>query len=113
MKKQAQFNTIIQDLPYSPMIFFELCGVVCMISSAVMHLFWVKSKEICEKVHKLDLTGILLLILGSSLCMIYYQYMCLPFYKNLYMIINSLIACCVLYVMLCGGHFVSLFNFQV
>jgi predicted membrane channel-forming protein YqfA (hemolysin III family) len=79
-----------------------------MVFSALMHLVWVKSKETCEKYHKLDLIGILLLILGSGICLIYYQFMCMPFYRNLYIVINSLIACLVLYTMVCGGEFVSI-----
>ena len=89
------------------MVIFEFCAILCMVFSAVMHLVWVKDKGTCEKYHKLDLIGILLLILGSGICLIYYQFMCMPFYRNLYVIINSLIACLVLYVMVCGGEFVS------
>ena len=72
-----------------------------------MHLMWVKSKQACDKLHKLDLVGILFLILGSGLCIIYYEFMCMPFYRNMYIILNSVIAVCVLYTMVCGGDFVS------
>jgi predicted membrane channel-forming protein YqfA (hemolysin III family) len=78
---------------------------------------WVKSKEACVKLHKLDLIGILFLILGSGLCIIYYEFMCMPFYRNIYIILNSLIAVCVLYTMVCGGDFVrkleAMINIQV
>lgn len=85
--------------------------MICMICSAVMHLMWVKNKEACVKFHKLDLIGILFLILGSGLCIIYYEFMCMPFYRNIYIILNSVIALCVMYTMVCGGEFVRKFIF--
>ncbi len=106
------FDSLIEDIPKFPMIIFEVCAILCMSFSAFMHLFWVKDKQTCEKVHKLDLIGIMLLILGSGIGLIYYEFMCMPFYKNLYMIINSLIACCVIYTMVCGGEFVSYYQNQ-
>lgn len=77
-----------------------------MVCSAIMHLFWVQNKKTCERLHKLDLIGILFLILGSSICIIYYQFMCMTWYRDVYIILNSFIALCVLYTMVCGGEFV-------
>jgi predicted membrane channel-forming protein YqfA (hemolysin III family) len=84
-----------------------------MICSSIMHLFWVKSKKACESLHKLDLIGILFLILGSGLCVIFYEFMCMQITRNIYIILNSLVALCVLYTMVCGGEVVSFIFFEI
>jgi predicted membrane channel-forming protein YqfA (hemolysin III family) len=103
---QARFEKIMENVPTYPLVIFEVCAVFCMTTSMIMHMFWVKNKEMCEKVHKLDLIGILVQISGSGVCLDYYQYFCMPLQMKIYISITILIAVCVLYTMTCAGSFV-------
>lgn len=71
-----------------------------------MHIYWIRDKNTCEFTHKLDLIGIVILIFGNAVSMVYYEFYCLPFYQSIYLTANALSACLVIYVMSCGAHFI-------
>lgn len=89
----------------TPMLIYEFSAVVCLTCSSIMHIYWVRDKNTCEKTHKLDLIGIVIMIFGSSVSMIYYQFFCFTTLRYVYLIANLLSASLVIFTMTCGAHF--------
>lgn len=89
----------------TPMLIYEFSAVVCLTLSSIMHIYWVKDKNTCEKTHKLDLAGIVIMIFGSSVSMIYYQFYCFEGLKTMYLVLNAIAASLVIFTMTCGAHF--------
>lgn len=55
---------------------FEACAITCFVLSTLMHIFWVKNKKTCDVFHRLDLSGINMMIFGSLFTIIYYEFYC-------------------------------------
>lgn len=92
-------------IPKFPLMIFEVCAIICLTASSIMHIFWVRSKKACEKLHKLDLCGIVIMIAGSSASVTYFQFYCSPGLREVYIIMTILSAASVIYTMVCGCHF--------
>lgn len=95
---------MILNIPKFPLMLFEVCAIICLTSSSLMHIFWVKSKRACENLHKLDIVGIVVMICGSSVSMTYFQFYCSPGIRKLYISMNILCAMSVIYTLTVGCH---------
>jgi len=61
-----------------------------------MHAYWVRNKLTSDVMHRLDLSGICLMIYSSSMSLSSFEYYCSEKYMNGYFIINTIIAATVL-----------------
>lgn len=103
---KAHFKEMILHIPKFPLMLFEVCAIICFTASSLMHIFWVKSKEACEKYHKLDLCGIVIMICGSSLSVTFFQFYCTPTIRDVYIVLGLIGALSVIYTLVFGCHFI-------
>ncbi|KAG1366932.1 Heptahelical transmembrane protein 4 [Cocos nucifera] len=66
--------------------FAFLCGAMfCLLTSSICHLIFCHSKRTAYITLRLDYTGITALIVTSFYPLVYYSFLCEPFYCHLYM----------------------------
>ncbi|XP_019710696.1 heptahelical transmembrane protein 4-like [Elaeis guineensis] len=66
--------------------FAFLCGAMfCLLTSSICHLIFCHSKRTAYIMLRLDYTGITALIVTSFYPLVYYSFLCEPFYCHLYM----------------------------
>lgn len=85
----ADHEYLLAYVPIWPLIVQLMCGVFCMGCSAFYHLFYVKN-EFCKKIlSRLDYSGIIILIMGSSIPPHYYPFACQNTHKerNIFMVL--------------------------
>ncbi|CAI0393438.1 unnamed protein product [Linum tenue] len=68
-----------------PFYIFMGGAMFCLLSSSICHLFSCHSQRMSYIVHRVDYTGIALLIATSFYPPVYYSFMCSPFFCNLYL----------------------------
>lgn len=70
-----------------PLFAHMLSAVFCLGCSAIYHLFFVYSEKACTWLAKLDYAGISILILGSTMPSINYNFACGPalFFRNIFL----------------------------
>ena len=72
------------QISLAPYIIFLFCAFLCMILSATMHTFWIKSKKDCKCFLGLDFFGIATLVCGSTASATWYASLYLPVLRNIY-----------------------------
>ncbi|KAI8610802.1 hemolysin-III related-domain-containing protein [Chytriomyces sp. MP71] len=68
---------------------FHLSAVVCLSFSAQFHLFCCHSQKVQRACMKCDYVGIVVLIVGSMFCSIYYGFYCYPTMQMMYMAMTA------------------------
>ncbi|CAL1395799.1 unnamed protein product [Linum trigynum] len=68
-----------------PFYVFMGGAMFCLLSSSICHLLSCHSQRMSYIVHRVDYTGIALLIATSFYPPVYYSFMCNPFFCNLYL----------------------------
>ena len=92
IKKLLKFDQIMEtllpslnyNLEYYPIVIFIFSAIFCLGSSAIFHLFNEMDKKIFKILHKIDLAGISILIMGSCFPITYYYFYCLPYHRFCY-----------------------------
>lgn len=81
-----QLHKVLQTPPITwPYYVFLFSAIACFFGSATMHAFWVKSLTACNVTHNIDLSGISVMIFGSSYSILYYGFQCNPTALNFYL----------------------------
>lgn len=89
MEDPTKVKYVISRVP----LFLHIFGaVICMGCSAIFHLFHVHSPGASQYLSRLDYAGISVMITGSSLSPLYYNYYCSEthFWRNLYITAMSI-----------------------
>jgi adiponectin receptor len=76
------------DLPVWPIVVYLLTATFCLGCSAAFHWFYVKSARFYTILHRMDLSGITILIFGSVLPIIFYSLYCKPGLAYFYTILH-------------------------
>jgi len=96
-------RAVLMTVSRFPIFVFLISAVLCMLGSAILHLFCCKSKRACDTLVRLDYAGICILIYGSTASVFTYGFYCQFFWANVYLISFGFI---------CGAVFIiSLFDF--
>eukprot|EP00047_Mylnosiga_fluctuans_P005711 m.242244 g.242244 ORF g.242244 m.242244 type:complete len:519 (-) comp13992_c0_seq1:222-1778(-) len=77
------------DRPFMDQVTFTgfcICGVLCLLCSAVFHCTYCHSREMCGVVSRLDYAGITLLIFGSVASFVYFLLYCHPYMATAYVL---------------------------
>lgn len=88
--------------PYYVFLFSAIC---CFFASATMHTFWVRSLTTCNVTHNIDLSGISVMIFGSSYSLLYYGFQCNPTALNVYLTTQAITLLAILFVI--NGNMIS------
>lgn len=67
-----------QTLARWPICLYCMSAGICMGCSTAFHWFYPKNKRVFEILHKLDYSGIVILVFGSVVPLIYYSFYCNP-----------------------------------
>ncbi|EKM58051.1 uncharacterized protein PHACADRAFT_89788 [Phanerochaete carnosa HHB-10118-sp] len=79
---------------------FLASAVLCLFGSASYHTFGVHSRGVAERCNSLDYAGIVVLIVGSSLPCIYYNFFCEWHFQILYLLLISSAGLAAAYIVL-------------
>lgn len=92
MTKSINFLEKIADpnLDMWPLKLYLTCGIICFVCSSVMHLLWVKSTEVCRLTHNVDLSGISVMVYGSTVALVHYAFKCYPSIYYSYIAISTI-----------------------
>ena len=84
--RENDIDLIAPSLPIARWPFFTfMCGAMfCLLTSSACHLLSCHSKLYSYIMLRLDYTGISVLIVTSFYPLVYYSFMCHPFFRNLY-----------------------------
>ena len=85
----AEPDYLLAYVPVWPLIVQLMSGVFCMGCSSFYHLFYVKNEFLKNLLSRLDYSGIIILIMGSSIPPHYYPFACQNTHKerNIFMTI--------------------------
>jgi len=73
----------VADLLY--LLVFGLAAIICLLFSGIYHMAECHSPELATFCHKLDYSGISILIVGSMYPGIFYSFYCHPSFRNFYL----------------------------
>jgi Haemolysin-III related len=94
-----QLHKVLPTPPTTwPYYVFLVSAIVCFFASAIMHTFWVRSLKACNVTHNIDLSGISVMIFGSSYSLLYYGFQCNPTALNFYLITQFVTLLAILFV---------------
>jgi predicted membrane channel-forming protein YqfA (hemolysin III family) len=95
----VQLHKVLPTPPTTwPYYVFLLSAIVCFFASAIMHTFWVRSLNTCNVTHNIDLSGISVMIFGSSYSLLYYGFQCNPTALNFYLVTQFATLLAILFV---------------
>lgn len=77
-------NDLNQHISRIPIFIFLTSAILCLLFSALFHLFRSMNKKTYDKMHRLDYAGISLLIFGSTFPPLVYCFYCKPIYYIIY-----------------------------
>ena len=77
-----------------PIFIFLVCAFLCLSGSAVYHLFYCHSEHVADALIALDYAGISLLIGGSFIPLIYYQFYCTYWTSVTYLSVSTAASLC-------------------
>jgi adiponectin receptor len=85
---EPQYDNVLRADYVMFIIFFFSCEF-CLLSSATYHLMQPHSHEVEQFWHRMDLTGIAVIIAGTFIAAIYYFFICQPAFQILHWVIVS------------------------
>jgi len=85
---EPQYNNVLPADYVMFIIFFFSCEF-CLLSSATYHLMQPHSHKVEQFWHRMDLTGIAVIIAGTFIAAIYYFFICQPAFQILHWVIVS------------------------
>ena len=85
---EPQYDNVLPADYVMFVIFFFSCEF-CLVSSAMYHLMQSHSHEVEQFWHRMDLTGIAVIIAGTFIAAIYYFFICQPVFQIIHWVIVS------------------------
>jgi len=70
---------------------FLICAQIQMLASAIFHIFYCHSAQVCSWLVRIDYSGINLMIVGSYYPPLYYLFKCYPVWQGTYLALITII----------------------
>ncbi|KAK4553671.1 hypothetical protein LTR86_009169 [Recurvomyces mirabilis] len=85
---EPQYDNVLPADYVMFIIFFFSCEF-CLLSSAIYHLMQPHSHEVEQFWHRMDLTGIAVIIAGTFIAAIYYFFICQPTFQIIHWVVTT------------------------